>query len=82
MADICACEVHESGRDLVYCMHHSQRIGEHRQMFSALDAISRSTDATAQDLAAHAKGALVDVKYWHRDHPVAVAKTGSQEPPR
>jgi hypothetical protein len=74
MADVCACEIHESGRGLSPCMHHDQRIEEHQRMFQALNSIAQDS---AEDPAAVAEAALSSephVRYWHRDHPREVVR--------
>lgn len=66
MADVCACHIHDSGRGLVFCLHHSQKQGEHKAMFLLLRQIAHGE---VDDPAAAAARLLSDVRYWNRDHP-------------
>lgn len=76
MADVCACEIHESGRGLSPCMGHSRRIAEHQQMFKALDAIARGD--IEGDPGEAAIAAILGVRWWHRDHPDTPVMSGER----
>lgn len=72
MSDLCACEIHESGRGVVPCLGHATRIREHQEMYKALEAIARG--GIFDDPIEVAEQALIYVRYWHEQHPLPPLK--------